>query len=68
MAAHPLYLAALAADEAFSRELTRVYGARACDARYLARHSDADVTRAKDSKLRADEAWRAAMAQTRNGA
>jgi len=57
----PQYKAALAADDAFRRELVRVYGERnAGDARYKLRHDDPAVEAAKNAKLAADEALRTA--------
>lgn len=57
-----LYRAALEADEAFTRELERVYGKRrAGDARYYYHHDDARVTAAANRKLKADEKLREAM-------
>lgn len=56
--AHPLYIAALEADEAFNVELVRVYGmAKAGDARYKARHSDDALNLARDAKMKADMLW-----------
>ena len=61
---HPLYVAALEADEALKRELIRVYGpAKAGDARYKLRHAfnDPALNSALAAKLGADELWRQAM-------
>ncbi len=56
------YDAALAADEAFTRELVRAYGVKnAGNARYKYFHDDAGVTAAAEAKLEADRAWREEM-------
>jgi hypothetical protein len=65
-APHPLYLAALSADEAFHIALVRAYGWRACDMRYVMRHDDEHVNQTKRAKLEADEAWRAEMERHRS--
>lgn len=48
--------AAYDADDRFSAELARVYGARACEARYRTTHEDPGVLAAMHEKLRADAA------------
>lgn len=48
------YLAALAADEALSRELARVYGSDACNARYRYHYDDERVRTAAQAKHSAD--------------
>ena len=58
-----LYVNALAADERFTAELTRVYGKQACNRRYqLAPHADAAVQAALLDKIAADDAWIASLA------
>lgn len=54
-----LYWAAIRADAAFSRELSRCYGERAGDARYAptSEHSDPEVLRTLREKLAADAAY-----------
>lgn len=53
-----LYRAAIAADEAFSRELVRAYGAaNASAARYRRTHAHPAVNAAARSKVAADAAW-----------
>jgi hypothetical protein len=58
-----LYRAALAADEALSAELTRMYGKRAGDVRYTkaGKGEPGSALRGlSDAKLAADAAWRGA--------
>jgi hypothetical protein len=53
-----LYYAAIRADDAFQRELERVYGAKACERRYQsARYSDVTLEAASDAKRAADDNW-----------
>lgn len=61
---HSLYLAALAADDAFAAELARAYGRRAVDMRYgPAEALTPEVRAALDAKLAADAAlWGASCA------
>ena len=55
---HELYYAAIAADEAFQRELERVYGKKATEGRYRTKpFSDAALQAASDAKRAADEAY-----------
>lgn len=63
MTTHPLYAAALAADEAFHSELVRVYGRKACDARYDRKRNAATpaLARLGAAKEAADAAWIAAL-------
>lgn len=50
--------AALKADDEYSAELERCYGAaRRGDARYMYRHSDPGCQRAAEAKLEADRQW-----------
>lgn len=62
---HPLYSAAVAADEAFATELVRVFGAaRAADMRYQPNRwptTDDRLHDAVKAKHNADTAWLAAM-------
>ena len=58
------YRAAIAADEAYSAELTRVYGRKACDARYDERGTaTGTLASLSAAKLEADAAWLAMMAR-----
>jgi hypothetical protein len=57
--------AAYAADDAFFRELVRVYGERADRMRYRILHEDPGVQAAAKSKLAADAAWHAAVKKMR---
>ena len=61
-----LYQAALQADILWSRELRRIYGRSAGDARYDFRGRSTPLLRElKAKKLDADSAWRAALYDTR---
>jgi len=51
------YYTAVAADDAFSVELTRVYGAIAQDARYYVTHDDHGVNCARLEKQRTGDEW-----------
>lgn len=62
----PRQQAMAAADEAFRRELERVYGKNAGDARYQQRHDDPGVERASSAYRKASEEWRAAVSVARN--
>lgn len=54
---HTAYYAALAADEAFQKELVRVYGpSKASDARYRERFTDPELIKAYEAKRAADDA------------
>lgn len=57
------YYASVAADEAYSRELERVYGSYACEARYKYKHADERVQAAADAKKAADAVRHAAWMQ-----
>lgn len=59
------YYDAIDADNDFTVELTRVYGANACNARYYYSHDDAAVNAAKSTKLRAGDLWLAEMKANR---
>lgn len=48
------YVAALAADNAYTAQLERVYGANACNARYWYTHADPAVQAAARAKQAAD--------------
>lgn len=64
-----LYHAALAADDAFSRELVRAYGAaNAGDARYRYTHADPAVAAAALEKVNADAALHKATTEEREAA
>lgn len=64
-----LYNAALAADDAFSRELVRAYGAKSAgDARYLRTHADPAVNAAAQAKVNADAALHKATTEEREAA
>ena len=53
-----LYMAAKAADEAWSAELVRVYGQDAGDVRYTARgYATPELKRLHDARMDACEAW-----------
>ena len=66
-ARHPLYQAALDADEAFERALVEAYGKRGVsEARYWRIHLHAGVKEAKVAKVRADLAWHEAQQEERN--
>ena len=58
-----LYKAAQEADDMYSAELIRAYGAKAAsDRRYqMAPHADVAVQTARDAKLNADVLWLAEM-------
>jgi hypothetical protein len=59
-----LYFTALAADNDFSRELIRTYGAaQASDKRYQRSHEDGACEAARLFKIEADVAWLAEMAR-----
>lgn len=58
-----LFRAAMAADQAYTCELVRVYGRHACEARYHAHHNDARVMKAANEKVAADKAWLDALRQ-----
>lgn len=62
----PRQQAMAAADEAFQRELERVYGKNAGDARYKQRHDDPGVERARSAYHKASEEWNAAASAARN--
>ncbi len=62
----PRQQAMAAADEAFRRELERVYGKNAGDARYQQRHDDPGVERASSAYRKASEEWNAAASAARN--
>lgn len=64
-----VYVAALAADEAFTAALVERYGAAlAGDARCFPQHDHAAVTAARDAKHASDEAMHAALAAIREHA
>lgn len=52
-----LYNAAKTADIFFQKELERVYGKNACNARYFYTHDDLGVLAAKAEKIRCDRLW-----------
>ena len=59
MADHAAYRAAVAADDAFQRELVRVYGESAGDMRYKrGKYTDARLQAASERKLAADRVMR----------
>jgi hypothetical protein len=60
-----LYEAAINADNAFTVELCRVYGTKACDMRYAYAHTDKGVNAALTVKLAADAVWREEMERNR---
>lgn len=61
-----LYQSAIQADILWSRELRRIYGRRAGDARYDFRgRSTPQLRELKANKQAADSAWRAALYATR---
>lgn len=61
-ATHATYRAAIAADDAYSAELRRVFGTNAGDARYDARgESTPELRRLAAAKIAADDARRAAL-------
>lgn len=62
----PRQQAMAAADEAFQRELERVYGKNAGDARYQQRHDDPGVERARSAYQKASEEWNVAASAARN--
>lgn len=53
------------ADDRFAAELSRVYGKRACEARYQSEHADSQVRAAACAKLIADQKVRAALESQR---
>jgi hypothetical protein len=60
-----LYHKAIAADDAFTAELTRVYGSRACEKRYQsAPYSDSQLEAASRAKRIADTNWITEMQKT----
>jgi hypothetical protein len=68
MTTENLYSIALAADEAWSAELHRLFGKNAGDVRYTRRgHGEpgSELRRLHDAKLAADEALRASCAASR---
>lgn len=63
-----LYYQALRADDAYQRELVRVYGAaKVGDARYQGKHTDPQLIAARAAKLVADDKWAKEVAQSRLG-
>lgn len=60
---HPLYSAAVAADDAFQVELVRVYGLKAGDMRYQPTRwpNDPRLFAAAERKHAADAVWMQAM-------
>lgn len=56
---HPLYDAAVTADEVFSAECKRIFGARACDMRYRPDQwpNDRALLDAAATKVVADRVW-----------
>jgi hypothetical protein len=63
---HPLYLAAVTADEAWQVELARQYGKAAGDARYDARGTATpELQRLHKAFRDANDAWLAFMRATR---
>ena len=62
---HDLYRRALRADRAFQRELERVYGSDAGDARYRRDHDDAAVLQARAGFRAVMARYQAAMDQAR---
>ena len=57
MSRHPLYTAALAADDRFQRALVKEYGSRACDMRYLTKEQTPAIQELGKAKVAADTAW-----------
>jgi hypothetical protein len=57
MTQHPLYTAALAADDTFQSALVKEYGARACDMRYLTKEQTPAIQELGKAKVEADTAW-----------
>lgn len=64
MANFSLYKKALEADKRFTRELERVYGKHASQARYWSSHKDAKVAAAMRAKVKADRRWLDEMRRT----
>lgn len=62
----PRQQAMAAADDVFQRELERVYGRNAGDARYLQRHDDPAVERARAAYHKASDNWHAASSAARD--
>lgn len=59
------YYAFVQADKDYQKELVRVYGNDACNARYQLRHEDQRVVKARSDFAEAGERWRSALARMR---
>jgi hypothetical protein len=64
---HPLYTAAIDADNAFQRALVKEYGERACDMRYRTKEQTPAIRELGKLKVAADETWLECMRNRAEG-